>query len=69
MTPEQHLEAATKAIVERTQGRFERYRQRTREATDKLFVKLFIGQWLFAIVIALTYSPASAPGRPPTSCS
>ena len=63
MTPEQHLEAATKAIVERTRGRFDRYRERTAVATDKLFARLFIGQWLFALLIALVYSPYGWSGK------
>jgi len=63
MTPEQHLEAATKKIVERSQERFARYRQRTVVSTDRLFVALFIGQWLFAIAMALLFSPYTWAGK------
>jgi hypothetical protein len=63
MTPEQHLEAATKAIVQRTQERFERYRHRTVVATDRLFAKLLIGEWLAAIAVAFLYSPYAWAGK------
>jgi hypothetical protein len=63
MTPEEHLDAATKAIVHRTRERFERYRQRTLASTDRLFARLFVGQWLFAIFIALVFSPYAWAGK------
>jgi hypothetical protein len=63
MTPEQHLEAATKAIVERTHDRYDKYRRRTVAATDRMFVWIFLGQWLFAIFIALTFSPYAWNGK------
>jgi uncharacterized membrane protein YdcZ (DUF606 family) len=63
MTPEQHLEAATRKIVARTQERFERYRQRTLASTDRLFAGLLLGQWLVAIVVALVYSPYAWAGK------
>src|SRR5262245_35541268 len=63
MMPEQHLEAATNKIVARTKERFERYRQRTLASTDRLFVWLLLGQWLFAIGVALVYSPYGWEGK------
>jgi hypothetical protein len=63
MTPDQHLEAATSAIVKRTRERFERYRQRTCASTDRLFIWLFLGQWLFGILLALVFSPYAWEGK------
>jgi hypothetical protein len=66
MNDEEHLEAATAAIVKRTNERYERYRQRTMESTDKLFAKLLIGQWLFGVLIAVTFSPYGWSGKQQT---
>jgi hypothetical protein len=63
MTPEQHLDAAAKKIVQRTQERFERYRQRTLASTDRLFMWLLIGEWLFGIAVALLFSPYGWSGK------
>jgi hypothetical protein len=60
---ERHVEAATAAIVRRTQERFERYRLRTVADTDRLFAKLLVAQWLFAIFIALVFSPYGWAGK------
>jgi len=57
------LEDAQAVIVARVQERFARYRQRTVAETDRMFTKLFIGQWLFAILIALVISPYAWEGR------
>jgi hypothetical protein len=63
MTPEQHREAATQAIVQRTKERFERYRQRTLISTDRLFAKLLLGEWVVAIGVALVFSPYGWAGK------
>src|SRR5262245_27509388 len=63
MNPDDHLRAATDAIVEGARDRFRRHLQRTRVATDRLFVKLFVAQWVFGIVIAVTFSPYAWEGK------
>jgi two-component system sensor histidine kinase HydH len=57
------VDAATKAIVRRTQERFERYRHRMAESTDRMFVWLLTGQWLAGIILALTLSPYGWAGK------
>jgi len=63
MNSQEHLEAATAAIVKRTHDRFERYRQRTVADTDRLFSRLLGAEWLFAIFIALVFSPYGWSGK------
>jgi hypothetical protein len=60
---DEHVEAATSTIVKRTQERFERYRRRTCEHTDRLFARLLLGEWAFAIVVALWFSPYAWQGK------
>jgi hypothetical protein len=54
---------AVEAIVRRAETRFKSERQRLFVATDRLFGVLMLGQWAFAILIALTLSPYSWEGR------
>jgi hypothetical protein len=56
-------ESAVQAIVRRAQQRFEVERRRLMIATDRLFGGLMVGQWIFAIVIALVFSPYAWEGR------
>ncbi|HZS35944.1 MAG TPA: hypothetical protein VFF06_03920 [Polyangia bacterium] len=63
MNSEEHVSAATSAIVKRTHDRFERYRRRTVESTDRLFARLLVAQWLIGILVALTFSPYGWSGR------
>ncbi len=56
-------ESAVQAIVRRAQQRFEIERRRLMTATDRLFGALMIGQWIFAIVVALTFSPYAWEGK------
>jgi hypothetical protein len=56
-------ESAVQAIVRRAQQRFEVERRRLLIATDRLFGWLMLGQWIFAIVIALVLSPYAWEGR------
>ena len=56
-------DAAVEVIVERARARFRRYRARTLVETDRLFAKLFVAQWLFGILIAVTYSPYGWAGK------
>jgi hypothetical protein len=57
------LESAAAAIVRRAQERFEAHRDRIFRSTDRLFAWLMLGQWVFAIVIALTFSPYAWEGK------
>lgn len=54
---------AVEAIVKRTEERFARYRDRNVKMADRLFAKLFIGQWFFAILVALVWSPYTWSGK------
>ena len=56
-------ERAVHAIVKRAQERFEVERNRVLVATDRMFRLLMIGQWGFAIVLALTVSPWAWEGK------
>ena len=56
-------QAATEAIVKRAETRYEAHRQEIYRTTDKLFAGLMIGQWLFAILVAMTYSPYGWQGK------
>lgn len=63
MKSDQHVDAATEAIVQRARERFRKHRARAFVATDRLFVKIFLGQWLFAVFIALVFSPYAWQGK------
>jgi hypothetical protein len=56
-------EAAAAAIVGRARARFEAHRAEIFAGTDRLFAMLMVGQWVFAIVLALTFSPYAWEGR------
>jgi hypothetical protein len=55
--------AATEAIVQRAQARYDSHRQEILRSTDRMFAGLAIGQWIFAIVIALVFSPYGWQGK------
>jgi hypothetical protein len=55
--------AATEAIVQRAETRYEAHRQEIFRSADRMFGGLMIGQWIFAIVIALTFSPYAWQGK------
>jgi hypothetical protein len=63
MNADYNLEAATEAIVQRARDRLARHRNQVLVATDRLFAKMLFGQWLFAIFIALTFSPYTWEGK------
>ena len=48
-------EQAVLAIVRRAEERFKAERHRLMAATDRMFGALMIGQWVFAIAIAVMY--------------
>jgi hypothetical protein len=66
MGAEETAEAATQAIVQRAQSRFEAHRLDILVWTDRFFAKLMVGQWVFAIVLALTISPYAWEGKEKT---
>ena len=63
MTMDDRVDQAAQAIVGRAEERFQAHWMEIVSWTDRLFAKLMIGQWLFAIVIALVVSPYAWEGR------
>lgn len=63
MTADYNLETVTQAIVQRARDRLARHRQQVLVSTDRLFAKMLFGQWLFAIFIAVTFSPYTWAGK------
>jgi hypothetical protein len=63
MTMDDRVERAAQAIVSRADERFQAHWMEIVSWTDRLFAKLMVGQWLFAIVIALVVSPHAWEGR------
>ena len=66
MSSQEHadpLDEATRLIVARAVDRYRNWRQSRLVATDRLFAKLFVGEWLFAILIALVFSPYGWHGK------
>jgi two-component system, NtrC family, sensor histidine kinase HydH len=55
--------AATEAIVQRAETRYEAHRQEIFRSADRMFAGLMIGQWIFAIFLALTVSPYGWQGK------
>ena len=56
-------DAAVEAIVRRAEERYATDRNRVYVATDRLFGYLMLGQWVFAILVALTFSPYAWEGK------
>jgi hypothetical protein len=56
-------QTATEAIVQRAEARYEAHQQEILRTTDRTFAGVMIGQWIFAIVIALTFSPYAWQGK------
>jgi hypothetical protein len=63
MNSAQHVDLATAAIVKRTHERFARYRERTVADADRLFARLLVGEWLFAILVSVLFSPYAWTGK------
>lgn len=55
--------SAVEAIVRRAEERFAADRQRLFVATDRLFGVLMVGQWIFAIAVAIIFSPYGWEGK------
>jgi hypothetical protein len=58
-----HADEAARLIVKRAVDRFYKWRRGRLVATDALFGKLLIAQWLFGIFMALTFSPYGWTGK------
>jgi hypothetical protein len=56
-------EHAIQAIVRRAEERYGVERHRLLAATDRLFGVLMVGQWVFGILVALTFSPYAWEGK------
>src|SRR5260221_13092126 len=63
MNDKEATAVAVDLIVQRAVKRFHTWREERLVATDRLFAKLLIGEWLFAILIALTFSPYGWQGK------
>ena len=63
MKMDDQVERAAQAIVGRAEERFQAHWMEIVTWTDRFFAKLMVGQWLFAIVIALIVSPYAWEGR------
>jgi hypothetical protein len=61
--PGADLENAAEAIVRRALRRFRQHHDEIMKATDRLFAVLMVGQWMFAIAIALLFSPYAWEGK------
>jgi hypothetical protein len=61
--PGADVESAAEAIVRRAVSRFRRHHDEIMKATDRLFAVLMVGQWMFAIAIALLFSPYAWEGK------
>lgn len=56
-------EEAVRRIVGSAQDSFERQRDANYQRTDRTFIALMLGQWVFAILVALLWSPYAWEGR------
>jgi hypothetical protein len=61
--PIDSIAAAADAVVSRAEARFDAHRQDILRSTDRMFAGLLVGQWVFAIVLALTVSPYAWQGK------
>lgn len=57
------VDAAARAIVQRAEERFQAHWMEIATWTDRFFAKLMVGQWVFAIGIALLVSPYAWEGK------
>ncbi|MEW5848961.1 MAG: hypothetical protein AB2A00_09105 [Myxococcota bacterium] len=54
---------AVKLMVQRAEQRFQDMRMDVWRRTDRMFVALMLGQWVFAIAVALVFSPYAWEGK------
>ena len=59
-------QAAADLIVQRAEDRYRAHQQEIYRTADRTFAGLMIGQWIFAIFIALTVSPYAWEGKAKT---
>ncbi|HEV7502646.1 MAG TPA: two-component sensor histidine kinase, partial [Vicinamibacteria bacterium] len=57
------VDPAAQAIVRRAEERFQAHWMEIATWTDRFFAKLMIGQWVFALGIALFVSPYAWEGK------
>jgi hypothetical protein len=57
------FEDAATAIVRRARERYQSYREEVYQKTDRMFAWLMVGQWVFGILLALTFSPYAWEGK------
>ena len=67
MKTEDRAELAAQAIVRRAEDRFQAHRMEIATWTDWFFARLMVGQWLFAIAIAVVISPYAWEGKAGTA--
>ena len=58
--------AALDAIVARAEARYDAQRTQVFRDTDRMFARLMIAQWVFAVVLALVISPYAWQGKDKT---
>ena len=63
MRAEEPVDAASQAIVRRAEERFQAHWMEIVTWTDRFLAKLMVGQWLFAIFIAVVVSPYAWEGK------
>jgi len=63
MTMDDRVEQAAQAIVGRAEERFQAHWREIVTSTDRFFARLMVGQWLFAIAIAVVLSPYAWEGK------
>ena len=63
MTTQPWADAATQAIVRRSEERFRAHWMDILSATDRFFARLMLGQWAFAILLAVVLSPYAWEGK------
>jgi hypothetical protein len=61
--PERDAEDAAKTIVARAVRRFRVFEAKVHAETDRIFLKLLLTEWAFAIVLAVWYSPYAWEGK------
>jgi hypothetical protein len=57
------VEDATRVIVRRAEERFQAHRDQIWRETDRMFSLLMAGQWVFGILVAVTFSPYAWEGK------